>query len=307
MERLHTFQDIDALAAQGEPLKLAALAAHEREFMHTIMLATHAGYIIPTLVGDPRRLKRTASQVGFDLASVEVIPEKDPARIAQLGIEMLFGKAVDIASKGHIPTAYIYRSIIAQERKHGRKQTINVNTLWEIPGVDHPVILTDTGVSIAPDYATKEAIIEDAVRLMYLLGYDRPRITILSAHTGMRPACASFTDAQRLKSDEQTSPMRGYTFSPGTSLAQDLLPPGAAFFDAGAITYHNMPHIILIPHLDAGNILSKLDFVLPVTRRSLIMTSAGPVIIPSRSDTHRSIVGEIALGAAVARRLRTEA
>jgi phosphotransacetylase len=66
------------------------------------------------------------------------------------------------------------------------------------------------------------------------------------------------------------------------------------------------PHVFVVPHLDAGNILSKLDFILNVTRRSIVMTSKGPVIIPSRSDLHPTIVGEVALGAVVAH-LRKEA
>ena len=56
--------------------------------------------------------------------------------------------------------------------------------------------------------------------------------------------------------------------------------------------------------LKAGASGDIRPIILDVTRRSLVMTSRGPVIIPSRSDTHQTIVGEIALGVVVAQRLQ---
>jgi phosphate butyryltransferase len=307
MTAVKNFQDIDALAVHGPPVKLAALAAHERECMLTIKLAFERGYVIPCLVGDPKKIKRMAGQIGLDLTSIEVIKEKESADIAHRGVEMLFQGEVDIASKGHIPTAFIYKSIIIQEKRLGRKKNISVNTLWEIPGVDHLISLTDTGVSITPNYTAKKAIIRDAVLLMHLFGYARPRITVLSAYTGTNQMSVSFQDAGRLKQELSGKLKPDFEFTQGNSLADVLLGNRGDAYNFSRVSYHDMPHIFLIPNLDAGNILSKLDFILPVARRSLVITSKGPVIIPSRSDTHISIVGEIALGVAVVRLMRKRA
>ena len=65
-----------------------------------------------------------------------------------------------------------------------------------------------------------------------------------------------------------------------------------------------LPEILLVPNLDTGNILVKLDFFLDVNRRSLVSTSKGPVIIPSRSDYSDSISGELALGVVAADRIK---
>ena len=67
-----------------------------------------------------------------------------------------------------------------------------------------------------------------------------------------------------------------------------------------------MPHIILVPRLDTGNIMCKLDFFLDVTRFSIAVTSRGAVCIPSRADFSDSIVMELAMGVVVADRLEKE-
>ncbi|MFH1081425.1 MAG: hypothetical protein V1766_14415 [Pseudomonadota bacterium] len=50
-----------------------------------------------------------------------------------------------------------------------------------------------------------------------------------------------------------------------------------------------LPESLFMLNLDTGNILSKLDFFLPMRGRLLVMTSGGPFIIALRSDFCDSI------------------
>ena len=298
------FNDIDEIAGKSEPTTLVALAADEREFLLTIKKAARRGYIHPCIIGDPEKIRHAAGEVEFDLAGATIIEEKDPQAIADKGIDMLFSNEAHIPMKGHIPTAYVYRAIIRKERSIGGKDTISVNTLWDIPGVSHLVSITDTGVSIRPEYATKKNIIQDAVALMHILGYPRPGVAVLSAYNGFTDMPDSFIDAGEIRKDAASGNLGECDLLMGTSLADIFMPPGGFLNAFDDIDLEKTPHILVAPHLDAGNILSKLDFILDVTRRSLVMTSKGPVIIPSRSDTHSVILGEIALGVVVARLLQ---
>lgn len=298
------FNDIDAIAAKSEPTTLVALAADEREFLLTVKKAAQRGYINPCIIGDPEKIRRTAGEVEFDLSGATIIEEKEPQAIADKGIEMLFSGDADISMKGHIPTAYVYRAIIRKERSIKGKDTISVNTLWDIPGVSHLVSITDTGVSIRPEYATKKNIIRDAVALMHILGYQRPNVAVLSAYNGFTDMPDSFVDAGTLQQEAACGNFGECELLHETSLADILLPTKGFLNTFDETDLEKTPHVLVVPHLDAGNILSKLDFILDVTRRSLVMTSRGPVIIPSRSDTHSVIVGEVALGVVVAKLLQ---
>ena len=296
---IRDFNDIDALASIRKPMGLVALAADDEEFLRTVKQACEQGYIHPCLIGDSEKLRRRAHHIEFDLSNVTIIEEKDPQAIADKGIDMLFSPDAYIPMKGHIPTAYVYRAIIRKERSIGGKDTISVNTLWDIPGVSHLVSITDTGVSIHPDYETKKHIIKDAVDLMHILGYHRPKVAVMSAYNGFTDMLDSFIDAKRLLDGSfgECDLIRQ------TSLADILAGEKGGFCEFDPAALEKIPHVLVVPHLDSGNILSKLDFILDVTRRSLVMTSKGPVIIPSRSDTHNVLVGEVALGVVVARLL----
>ncbi|MGC9323407.1 MAG: phosphate acyltransferase [Desulfomonilia bacterium] len=304
IDMIKSFSDIDAIAEGTRPLRLAAMAADEKEFLLTVKIAAEKGYVLPRIIGEREKILRAAQDIAFDLSGVEISEVKDPQTIADTGIGLLFGGQVDIAMKGHIPTAFVYRSIIRNERKIGGKKTISVNTLWDVPDSEHLITITDTGVSIAPGYETKRTILADAVNLMRLLGYELPKVLVLSA-TGIREGRDGLSgDRSSLKADAEHGDFGPCEVLEATSLWDLSLPRESlapAMKDASPVP---APHVFLVPHLDAGNILSKLDFILDVIRRSLVMTSRGPVIIPSRSDTHQTIVGEIALGVVVAQRLQ---
>jgi phosphate butyryltransferase len=295
---IRNFHDIDRLAHEGKPLRLAALAADEHESLLTIKLAREKKYIEPCIIGQRKKIEKIANEIGLDLKSIEIIEESDQQKIADKGIDMLFSGEIDIPIKGHIPTAFIYRSIIKHEKAIGKKSTISVNTFWDIPEVDHLITITDTGVSIKPDAATKKNIIHDAVFLMKLLGYKKPKVLMLSSYTGLTSMLDSFQDAEKLKKELGRDKALGAELLDATSLADVLCD------EYGKKNLKNMPHVVLVPHLDAGNILSKLDFMMDVTRRSFVLTTKGPVIVPSRSDTHKAVIGEIALGVVFARLLK---
>jgi hypothetical protein len=74
----------------------------------------------------------------------------------------------------------------------------------------------------------------------------------------------------------------------------------------GGMNMERMPHILLVPCLDTGNIICKLDFFLDVTRCSLVATSRGPVCIPARSDSSDNIVEQLAMCVVVADRMKGE-
>ncbi|MCX5841286.1 MAG: phosphate acyltransferase, partial [Deltaproteobacteria bacterium] len=157
-----SFEDAYRVAKGKGPKKLAVLAPEDKEFMLAVMQSWQMGYIEPVLIGHAEIMEQMAEMIGFDISRFEKIIEKDRQAIADLGIDMLFSGKVDVASKGQIPTSYIYRSIIRAEARVGSGMTVSVISFWDIPGLDHLVAFTDSGVNIRPDYKKKAEILKNA-------------------------------------------------------------------------------------------------------------------------------------------------
>jgi phosphate butyryltransferase len=301
---IRTLDDVSRLAQEKGPKRLAVMAPEDAEFMLAVKKAWEATYIEPVLIGDPEKIKRVAAEAAFDIEGIELISETDRQAVANLGTAMLFAGDVDMAGKGQIPTAYIYRAIIREEAKAGTGRTISVVSLWEIPERKSFTAFTDTGVNIRPDLKAKVEVVKNAVFVFHVLGYSRPRIAVLSGKREIGGSPASFKDAAALRKMADAGDFGECEIIAATSFAEIFSGTAGAPQNATQIDISRLPEILLVPNLDTGNILCKLDFFLPVHRRSLVMTSGGPFIIPSRSDFCDSILGEIAMGVVVADRMK---
>jgi phosphate butyryltransferase len=299
---IRTLEEVSMFAREKGPKRLAVLAPEDGEFMSAVKKAREARYIEPVLIGDPDKIKRVAAETAFNIDGIELISETDRQAVANMGTAMLFAGDVDMAGKGQIPTAYIYRAIIREEAKAGTGRTISVVSLWEIPELKRFTAFTDTGVNIRPDLKAKVEVVKNAVHLFHVLGYARPRIAALSGKREIGGLPESFTDAAALREMAGTGHFGACEIIAATSFAQIFSRPGEPGQQGRPFDISQLPEILLVPNLDTGNILCKLDFFLPVHRRSLVMTSGGPFIIPSRSDFCDSILGEIAMGVVVVER-----
>ena len=115
--------------------------------------SAEAGYTRPILIGDREKMERLAGQVQYDISGTEKIYEKNRQAIADLGISMLFSGEVDIAGKGQIPTAYVYRAqSSARRRGPATGMVVSVVTLWDVPGARPPHLPSPTRASTSrPD------------------------------------------------------------------------------------------------------------------------------------------------------------
>jgi phosphate butyryltransferase len=217
-------------------------------------------------------MKKIAAEVGFDISRVEQIFEADRQVVANLGTAMLFAGSVDMASKGQIPTSFIYRAIIREEARAGTGRTVSVVSLWEIPELNRFIAFTDTGVNIKPDDKAKAEVIRNAVFVFHVLGYPRPKIAVLSGLREIGGSIASYEDALSLKQMAATGAFGDCEIVETTSFGAIFLGQKGPLIRYDDIDLSRMPDILLV--------------------------------IPSRSDFCDSILGEIAMGVVVAERMK---
>ncbi len=301
---IRSLDDFSRIAREKGPKKLAVLAPEDEDFMLAVKTSWQKGYIEPVLIGNTEKMEQVAEKVEFDIGRFEKIIGDDRQAIADLGINMLFTRRLSIVSKGQIPTSYIYRSIIREENKAGSGMTVSVVTFWEIPGLDHLVAFTDTGVSIKPDFKTKAEILKNALFVYRLLGYPKPLIAVLSGQREIGGTLDSYRDFELLRKVALAGDFGDCEIVDATSFTEIFLGGRSRTVDDGGMNMERMPHILLVPCLDTGNIICKLDFFLDVTRCSLVATSRGPVCIPARSDSSDNIVEQLAMCVVVADRMK---
>ncbi len=287
--RINSFADVLAEAKKTGLVRMAFLAPEDREFMMALKTAREQGLVEPVLLGRPAKMRAAAAEAEFNIDSFVREDLDDLQAVADRGLDLLFAGEADVVSKGQLSTSYVYRAVIKKEKQQGDSRVVAVLAFWEITPLGCFVILTDPGANITPDAETKASLVRNAAAYLKLLGHDEPRALALSARRETDANPRSHADAEYIK---EKLAGEGITVQSGN------------FSDLYAAPADKRPNILLVPHLVTGNSVVKLDFALNVKRHTLVMTSRGPVLTPSRADTWPHLVEEIALAAVVAARLK---
>jgi len=290
---ISSLSEIKELAGTADPVATAVIAPEDHEFILAVKDAHRGNFIRPVLIGRRAAIEEAADRADYDLGTTPIIEVADRQKIANQAIEMLASGQVSMVSKGQISTSYIYRAIIAKMKARKEDAVISVQTFWDIKGCDHLVLITDPGTNISPNEREKKAILNNALQIMPLLGYTCPEVLEL------------ISDSANLKgrkspSNSLKTPVISDNSGSFTLLEPRVLKNVLLGEDGHSVNLNRLPHILLVPDLNTGNIIAKLDFFIKdIVRVSCSYTSMGPVLLPSRADIAESIMREFIFGVAL--------
>ena len=298
---IKNFDQVFKLAEREGPKRMAVISAGDAEVMRAVREAKRRGFIEPVLIGDENAIKEISENVEFDLSGVEVLHEIEPQAMAYRSMDMAIKGEVEMQMKGMLPTSYIYRAVI--ERRFGLPgvKKFSVLDFHSLPSVDHLIAITDSGISINPDFDAKLESARNANFLFRILGYPKPRILALSAARGMDSTMPSAKDSSRLAAARVEGKIGDCIVEDALSLADVFLGKDEVLQDYEQIDSSKTPHILLVPNLDSGNILAKMRYLFKDVKSAHIIGGAKtPIVIPPRAENHKMIIIEIAFGVTIA-------
>jgi phosphate butyryltransferase len=289
-------------AADSRPRKISVLGADNREFLLALKEAHRRGYAEPVLIGNEKKIRDIAGEISFDISRFRVIDEKDPQETAERGFRLVADGETDFILRGYIEGPPLYRSLIRATSREGVKRQICVLGLMQFPLLPKLIAFADIGITVDPDFKAKMQIIESAVDMFRRLGYESPQVGLVTARRGLNENLDSVADAAMIREAWAKGDLPPCSLAEGLSFSDFLLGPEGSQEESGSIDYSRVPDIIIISDLDFGNIIAKIetiaerDFSSSIRRHAFILGTGLPFVIPSRSDTHRTIITDIALG-----------
>ncbi|HDS15259.1 MAG TPA: hypothetical protein ENN66_01285 [Proteobacteria bacterium] len=291
---ISSLQEIQTLAESAGPVTTAIIAPEDHEFMLAIKDAGKRGFIEPVLIGCRAIIEKAAEKAAYDIDKNHIIEITDRQKIADTAMNMFSSGEVGMVSKGQISTSYVYRSIISKMKARREHTVISVQTFWDIRECDHLVLLTDTGTNISPGEKEKKAILDNALRVVKLLGCDYPEVLELVSDS------AQLRDKRKHHPLDKTPVVKNSRGAFKPLKAQVLKKVLLGQHGEKSVNLNHLPHIILMPDLNTGNIIAKLDFFIQdIVRVSCSYTSMGPVLLPSRADVAEGIIREFIFGVAL--------
>jgi phosphotransacetylase/acyl dehydratase len=289
----------EALLNRARPLPAlptAVVCPDEANSLGGALLAAKESIIAPILVGSLTAIRKAADEIGADLTGIEIIDVTGDAAAAEHACALVHEGRVAAVMKGHLHTDDLLKPMIdkALGLRVGRRFTHVF--VMDVPGQPEPLFVTDAAINIAPDLLTKVDICQNAIDLALSLGMD-PRVGVLSAVETINPAIQSSIDAALLSKMADRGQITGGQVE-GPLAMDNAVDMAAARTKGLKGNVAGRANILLVPGIDAGNMLAKqLAFISHAEGAGLVLGAKVPVILNSRSDSPMSRLASCAVAA----------
>jgi phosphotransacetylase len=180
--------------------------------------------------------------------------------------------------------------------------------VMDVPTYHKPLLITDAAVNIAPTLDDKRDIVQNAIDFAQALGITRPKVAILSAVETVTTKIPSTIEAAALCKMADREQIRGGILD-GPLAFDNAISAEAAQTKGIVSPVAGDPDIMVVPDLEAGNMLAKnLTFLSRADAAGVVLGARVPIILTSRADNERARIassGVAALYAAAGRRPAT--
>jgi phosphate acetyltransferase len=262
------------------------------------------GLIAPILVGPAARIREIAAKAGVALGKTEIVDTAHSHAAAARAVELVREGKVELLMKGSLHTDELLGAVVARETGLRTGRRISHVFIMDVPTYHKVLIVTDAAISIAPTLEDKVDICQNAIDLARSLGLETPKVAILAAVETVTTKMPATIDAAALCKMAERGQITGAIVD-GPLAFDNAISKEAAAIKGIASPVAGDPDILLVPDLEAGNILAKqLSFLANADSAGLVLGARVPIILTSRADSVRSRIAScaVAMLAAHARR-----
>jgi phosphate butyryltransferase len=261
------------------------------------------GLAQPVLIGDAAAIRDKAVALGLQvlLDNAMIVNTNAPAVV---GAHMAGEGAVDVLLKGHLRTDQLLKGVLDSTAGLRTGRLLSDILIYEdvLSGVRRLVAITDGGLVVAPNLEQKQQIIHNAIDALRCLGFERPKIAVMSASEAVSKALPSTLDAAALTElGRQGEFGEAEVFGP-LALDNALLRSAA---QAKGIDHPVAGHAdcLIAPSIEAGNFLGKsVKYFGGSQCGHVVIGGRVPILIPSRVESVEDKINSIAFGVLYASR-----
>jgi phosphotransacetylase/acyl dehydratase len=300
--RHEAYDQLLARASGLSPLRTAVVHPCDRDSLQGAMGAAAAGFIAPVLVGPEAKIRAAALAARIDLRDIPIVHTDHSHAAAEAAVALVRDGCVKALMKGSLHTDELMHEVMRRENRLRTERRVSHAYVMLLASSDSPLILTDCAINIAPDLDEKVDIVQNAIDLAIALGIARPKVAVLSAVETVTARMQSTLDAAALCKMAERGQIRGGLLD-GPLAFDNAISAEAARKKGIVSAVAGHPDILVVPNLEAGNMLAKqMTFAGGADAAGIVLGASVPIILTSRADSVRTRLASCAVAALAAGR-----
>jgi phosphotransacetylase len=290
--------------AKLDPVPTAVAHPCEKTALAGAIEAGEEGLIAPILVGPVAKIEEIARASRIDLGRAEIIEAPHSHAAAAKAVALVREGRAELLMKGSLHSDELLGAVVAREGGLRTGRRISHVFVMDVPTYHKVLMVTDAAINIAPTLEDKADICQNAIDLAISLGLKTPKVAILAAVETVTPKMPATVDAAALCKMAERRQITGGILD-GPLAFDNAISKSAAEVKGIVSNVAGDPDILLVPDLEAGNMLAKqLSFLANADSAGLVLGARVPIILTSRADNVRCRIASCAVAvlAAHARR-----
>jgi phosphate acetyltransferase len=301
------YQRLIKLAQRQAAIKVAVAHPCDDVSLQGAVEAARLRLIEPVLVGPVERIRRTAESAALDIGAMEIVGSAHSDDSAAKAVELVTAGRVEALMKGSLHTDELMAAVVSRQAGIRTARRISHCFIMDVPNHPDALIITDAAVNIAPTLDDKVDIVQNAIDLAHAIGVAEVRVAILSAMETVSAKVPSTIEAAALCKMAERGQITGAILD-GPLALDNAISPQAAAIKQIASPVAGRANILVVPDLEAGNMLAKsLSFLARADAAGIVLGARVPIILTSRADSLLTRLASCAVAVMVAAARRRSA
>ena len=303
-----TFDDLLSTVNQCSKKILSVSVAQDKAVLEAVKAAKERKIADSILVGDEDKIRAIGTELGMNMDEYKIIDEKDITAASLKAVQLVHDGEADMYMKGLLDTKTFLKSVLDKEVGLRTGKPLSHVCVFEIPGIDRLLFLSDVAFMPYPTLEDKKAIIEYTVEIAQACGVDCAKVAPLAAVEVVNPKMPVTVEAAELTRMNEEGEITGCIVDGPLSLDIALYKEAAEEKGALGRKVAGDADILIFPDIHAGNLVYKaIVHMVDVKNGNILTGTKAPVILTSRSDSCEAKVNSIALAAVVAEAMKNKA
>lgn len=282
---IKSLQELVDAVKVNETKTIAVAVAEDQDIMDIVKRSSELRIADFILIGDAIKIKKMVSKNGLGFKTVEIIDAVNDEEAAQKTVALALEGKCDVVMKGNLQTATFLKAVFNKDAGFRKGSLITQISVYDKFYGEGLQLLTDCAMTVFPTLEDKKAIIENAVDLAIKLGYDKPRVALLSALEVVNTKIQDTIDAAILSKMGDRGQIKNAIID-GPFALDNAVSLEAAQHKNITGPVAGQADILVAPNLQVGNVLTKaLVYFAKRNVAAAIMGAAKPIVMTSRTDT----------------------
>jgi phosphotransacetylase/acyl dehydratase len=257
--------------------------------------------IVPVLVGCETKIRNLAGAMQLELETIQIVDVAESREAAVRAVEMARKSEVQMLMKGSLQTDELMSAVVSREGGMRTGRQFSHIFALDVPSYHKTLFVTDAAINFQPDLKTKIDILQNAIDMMLTLEVENPKVAILSAVESVNPGIPSTIDAAALCKMVDRGQITGAIVD-GPLAFDNAISSDAARIKKIKSPVAGDPDLLMVPNLEAGNILFKqLQYLAGALAAGVVVGARVPIVLTGRADGELARTASCALGVLLAK------